>query len=53
MGFIWVPREANRVAHAFAKATAVRPSPSTWSSNLPFDLKNLILSEARSSERNV
>ncbi|MED6160882.1 hypothetical protein PIB30_055441, partial [Stylosanthes scabra] len=46
LGFTWVPREANRLAHEFAKSAAGIPLVASWSTNLPFSIKSLIRLEA-------
>ncbi|MED6124366.1 hypothetical protein PIB30_058354 [Stylosanthes scabra] len=50
MGFIWVPRKVNRVAHEIAKLAAASPLCSASISNLPASITELILSEANRVE---
>ncbi|MED6148304.1 hypothetical protein PIB30_051878 [Stylosanthes scabra] len=49
-GFIWVPREANSVAHDLVKFVAAAPSCSTSIHNLPDTIRKSIISKAKRIE---
>ncbi|MED6217217.1 hypothetical protein PIB30_015551 [Stylosanthes scabra] len=51
VGFIWVPRDSNRLAHELSRLSASGLLSPTWTISPPFSICQLISSEANMSRR--